>query len=115
MTVLLVVNAPPYGSEGPYNAFRLADALVLRDAHVEIFLLGDGVHAARAGQEPRDAHASLEQMLVGLLERGVGVACCGTCCHARGVAEDDLVEGVHVATIHDLAESVIRCERTLSF
>ncbi len=29
MTVLLVVNTPPYGSEGPYNAFRLAEALAL--------------------------------------------------------------------------------------
>ncbi len=35
MSVLLVVNTPPYGSEGPYNAFRLAESLVLRDEHVE--------------------------------------------------------------------------------
>ena len=115
MTVLLVVNTPPYGSEGPYNALRLADALALRNERVEIFLMGDGVHSARAGQEPREAHVSLEQILLGLLERGVGVTCCGTCCRARGVREDDLVEGVHVATIHDLAEAVTRCERTLSF
>ena len=33
----------PYGSEGPYNAFRLADALALRDEHVEVFLMGDAV------------------------------------------------------------------------
>jgi tRNA 2-thiouridine synthesizing protein D len=115
MTVLLVVNSPPYGGEGPYNAFRLADALVLRGERVEVFLMGDGVHAARAGQEPREAHASLEPMLVGLLERGVGVVCCGTCCRARGVRDGDLVDGVQVATIHDLAEAVARCERTLSF
>jgi sulfur relay (sulfurtransferase) complex TusBCD TusD component (DsrE family) len=115
MTVLLVVTTPPYGSEGPYNAFRLADALALRDERVEVFLMGDGVHAARAGQEPREAHASLEPMLGGLLERGVAVACCGTCCRARGVRDGDLIEGVHVATIHDLAEAVARCERTLSF
>lgn len=115
MTVLLVVNTPPYGSEGPYNAFRLADALALRGEHVEVFLMGDGVHAARAGQAPREAHASLEQMLAGLLERGVGVVCCGTCCRARGVAENELLDGVTLATIHDLAEAVVRCERTLSF
>lgn len=115
MKVLLVVNTAPYGSEGPYNAFRLAEALVLRDEHVEVFLMGDGVHAARAGQEPRDSHASLEPMLVGLLERGVGVVCCGTCCRARGVVERDLVEGVRQETIHDLATSVSRCERTLTF
>jgi uncharacterized protein involved in oxidation of intracellular sulfur len=77
--------------------------------------MGDGVHAARAGQAPREAHASLEQMLDGLLERGVMVACCGTCCRARGVAEGDLADGVTLATIHDLAEGVARCERTLSF
>jgi sulfur relay (sulfurtransferase) complex TusBCD TusD component (DsrE family) len=115
MTVLLVVNTPPYGSEGPYNALRLAEALSLREERVEVFLMGDGVHAARAGQEPREAHASLEPMLTGLLERGVGIACCGTCCRARGVREGDLVEGVRMATIHDLAEAVTRCERTLSF
>ena len=27
MNALLVVSTPPYGSEGPYNALRLADAL----------------------------------------------------------------------------------------
>ena len=73
MSVLLVVNTAPYGSEGPYNALRLAEALALRDEHVEVFLMGDAVHAARAGQDPRGAHASLEQMLLGLLEQGVDV------------------------------------------
>lgn len=115
MAVLLVVNTPPYGSEGPYNAFRLAEALALREEHVEVFLMGDGVHAARAGQDPRDAHASLGMMLGGLLARGVAVACCGTCCRARGVVEGDLADGVTTATIHDLAEAVMRCERILSF
>ena len=37
--------------------------------HVEVFLMGDAVHAARAGQDPRGGHASLEQMLLGLLEQ----------------------------------------------
>ena len=115
MTILLVVNTPPYGSEGPYNALRLAEALTLREEHVELFLMGDGVHAARAGQEPREAHASLEQMLVGLLGRGANVACCGTCCRARGIGESDVVVGVSMSTIHDLAEAVVRCGRTLSF
>ncbi len=115
MSVLLVVNTAPYGSEGPYNAFRLAEALALRDEHVEIFLMGDGVHAARAGQDPRGAHASLESMLSGLLERSVDVFCCGTCCTTRGLQEADLVTGVRVATIHDLAAALSRSARSLSF
>jgi uncharacterized protein involved in oxidation of intracellular sulfur len=115
MSVLIVVNTAPYGSEGPYNAFRLAEALVLRDEHVEVFLLGDAVHAARGGQDPRGAHASLEQMLLGLLDRAVDVACCGTCCTARGLAEDDLVPGVRVETIHDLAAATVRSDKVVSF
>lgn len=115
MAVLLVVTTAPYGSEGPYNACRLADALALRGEHVEVFLMGDGVGAALAAQDPRGAHASLEQMLVALLEKGVEVSCCGTCCAARGITEDHLVEHARVATIHDLAEATVRCDRVVSF
>ena len=115
MSVLIVVNTAPYGSEGPYSAFRLAEALAPRDAHVEVFLMGDAVHAARAGQDPRGAHASLELMLLGLLERAVDVSCCGTCCITRGLAEDDVVPGVRVETIHDLAAAIARSDKVVSF
>ncbi len=115
MSVLLVVNTAPYGSEGAYNALRLAEALALREEHVEVFLMGDGVHAARAGQDPRGAHASLEQMLRDLLERSVDVFCCGTCCATRGLRGEHLIPGVHVAAIHDLAASLARTDRSLSF
>jgi uncharacterized protein involved in oxidation of intracellular sulfur len=115
MSVLLVVNTAPYGSEGPYNAFRLADALALRGEHVEVFLMGDAVAAARAGQDPRGAHVSLEQMLADLLERGAEVSCCGTCCATRGLGEEHLVAHARVATIHDLAEAAVRNDRVLSF
>lgn len=115
MSVLIVVNTAPYGSEGPYNAFRLADALALREEHVEMFLMGDGVHAARAGQDPRGAHASLEEMLRQLLDKGVDVACCGTCCTTRGIMEDAVVPGVRVETIHDLAAATVRSDKVVSF
>jgi uncharacterized protein involved in oxidation of intracellular sulfur len=115
MSVLIVVNTAPYGSEGPYHAFRLADALAVRNEHVEVFLMGDAVQAARAGQDPRGAHASLEQMLLDLLDRAVDVSCCGTCCVARGLAEDDVVPGVRVETIHDLAAATARSDKVISF
>ena len=115
MAVLIVVSTAPYGSEGPYNAFRLADALALRDEHVEIFLMGDGVWAARAGQDPRGAHASLQQMIEDLLEKGVDVTCCGTCCTTRGLTESDFVPQVRLGTIHDLAAATARSDKVVSF
>ena len=115
MSVLLVVSSAPYGSEGPFNAFRLAEALAIREEHVEVFLMGDAVHAARAGQDPRGAHASLEQMLAGLLEKGVDVTCCGTCCSTRGITERDLVAQARMGTIHDLAAATLRSDQVVSF
>ncbi|MGZ4199959.1 MAG: DsrE/DsrF/TusD sulfur relay family protein [Thermoleophilia bacterium] len=115
MATALIVNASPYGTETPYNALRLAGAIAVRDEFVELFLLGDGVHLARGGQDPRDAHASLEAMLRELLERGVVVTACGTCCQTRGLVAGDLVDGVAVGTIHDLAALVARSDRTLTF
>jgi uncharacterized protein involved in oxidation of intracellular sulfur len=115
MSVLLVVNTAPYGTEGPYNAFRHAEALALRGEHVEVFLMGDAVTAATAGQDPRGAHASLEHLLVELLKKGVDVSCCGTCCSTRGLTEDRLVAHARVATIHDLAEATVRSDRVVSF
>ena len=115
MSVPLVVTTAPCGSEGPYNAFRVADALALRGEHVEVFLMGDAVWAARSGRYPRGAYASLEQQIGQLLEKGADVSCCGTCCATRGLSEDQLAQHAHVATIHDLAEATVRSARVISF
>ena len=50
MSVLLVVSSAPYGSEGPFNAFRFADARATRDEHVGVFLAGDAVTFGKAHQ-----------------------------------------------------------------
>jgi len=115
VATLMIVNSAPYGSEGVYNALRLAEALIVKEEWVDLFLMGDGVHAARRGQDPRGAHASVESMLVALVGKGVGTTACGTCCQTRGLAEDDLIEGVRVGSIHDLAGLVVSSDRQLSF
>jgi sulfur relay (sulfurtransferase) complex TusBCD TusD component (DsrE family) len=115
MATVVLVNTAPYGTEGPYNALRLAQALALQGEEVDLFFMGDGVHTGRAGQEPLTAHASLEGMLREVLERAVPVTLCGTCCKARGVAENELVKGVRVGTIKELADLVRRADRVVSF
>ena len=115
MSVALLINASPYGSESPYNALRLALALELAGEPVELLLMGDAVNMARRGQDPRGAHVSVEALLVELIEKGAGVTLCGTCCQTRGLQESDLVEGAGTGTIHDFASTVRKSDKVISF
>jgi sulfur relay (sulfurtransferase) complex TusBCD TusD component (DsrE family) len=115
LATTLIVNGVPYGSELPYNALRLAGALLAKEEWVELFFLGDGVHTARRGQDPRGAHASLEEMLVDLLDKGAVATLCGTCCQTRGLGAADVVEGARLGTIHELADLVLRSDRVVAF
>jgi uncharacterized protein involved in oxidation of intracellular sulfur len=115
MNVLVIVNDQPYGSERPYNALRLATALSKRDGvDLRVFLFGDAVMCAIAGQQLPEGHYHLDRMLKPLVRRGE-VACCGTCMDARGLEEAMLVEGARRSTLEELTDWALWAERTLTF
>jgi uncharacterized protein involved in oxidation of intracellular sulfur len=69
--VLFIINDGPYGNERPYNALRLAFNLVKRpEVKMRIFLTGDGVLCARAGQETPEGYYNIERMLAAIARRG---------------------------------------------
>ena len=116
MSVLLVVNTAPYGSEGPYNAFRLADALALRGEHVELFLMGDAVD--RRTRRPGPARRARLARADARRPAGEGrrrQPAAAPAAPTRGLTEDQLVAHARVATIHDLAEATVRSDRVVSF
>jgi uncharacterized protein involved in oxidation of intracellular sulfur len=68
---LIVINDGPYGSERPYNALRLALNLVKRTGvRVRVFLVGDGVQCAVAGQKTPEGYYNIERMVKSLAQRG---------------------------------------------
>ncbi len=68
---LFIVNDSPYGSEHPYNALRLALNLVKREeTRIRVYLMGDGVNCAIAGQHPPAGYYNIENMLKSLAKRG---------------------------------------------
>ena len=68
---LVIVNDSPYGNERPYNALRLAMNLAKRpEALVRVFLIGDGVNCAMAGQKTPDGYYNVERMFKLLTHRG---------------------------------------------
>jgi uncharacterized protein involved in oxidation of intracellular sulfur len=116
-TLTVILNDAPYGNEKIWNALRLAQALasITVKMKVNIFLLGDAVAAAKKGQKPPQGYYNLEEMLKGLVSHGVEVIACRTCIHARGLTEGDLIDGVCVGTMMDLAHWVEDSQKVLSF
>lgn len=116
MTILLVLNDPPYGTERSYNGLRLALQLARQDdVTVRVFLMADAVACARPGQTTPDGYYNLERMLRGLVKRGIEIGACGTCMDARGVTNTDLLDGIHRSSMEELGRWVVEADRTVTF
>lgn len=114
----MLIQSAPYGDERVWNAFRLAQALIVKSIglNVNIFFTGDAVITAKKGQKPPKGYYNLELMLKDLIKKGVKVVCCYTCIAARGLTQSELIEGVIVgSTVGDLAKWVKESEKVLSF
>lgn len=114
-TTLFILNDAPYGSERAYNALRLAGALAGREGErIQLFLLGDAVGCAKAGQKVAEGYYNVQVMLGKVLRKGQ-VALCGTCLDARGISETELIEGVKRGTMAQLAEWTAQTDKVLVF
>jgi len=72
MKILVILNDPPYGTERSYNGLRLAGSLLRLqpDLDLSVFLMGDAVFSAKAGQETPTGYYNLERMLKPILRSG---------------------------------------------
>jgi uncharacterized protein involved in oxidation of intracellular sulfur len=116
MNVLLVINGSAYGLDSTYNAVRLSATLAKRDdVIVTVFLMGDGVTTAMAGQKTPDGYYKLDRMLTIVLRNGGQILCCGTCMDARGIQDAMLMEGARRSTMEELADNTLSAEKVLVF
>ncbi|MBI3961179.1 MAG: DsrE family protein [Deinococcus sp.] len=111
----MVIQDPPYGSEKPYNALRYASALLTNQVGVQIFLLADGVAVAKRNQKTPTGYYNTAQMLSELLAKDVKVKSCATCCAARGLSQPELVEGVEIGHMSDLARWTKESDAVVTF
>lgn len=116
MKTLFVLNDPAYGTERSYNGLRLANALGKRDdEEVRIFLMGDAVTCAAAGQQTPNGYYNLERMIAAAARRGSLVGLCGSCMDARGLDEQRLAQGAQRSSLEQLAEWTAWADRVLVF
>jgi len=113
--VTMVLQDAPYGSEKVWNALRLSRALLSAGSKVRIFLYADSVTAAKKGQAPPKGFYNVAEMFSGLIEKGVEVRSCITCTKARGLTQEDFIEGAVVGATMDLANWVAEGGQVMVF
>ncbi|HEY4621404.1 MAG TPA: DsrE family protein [Gaiellaceae bacterium] len=116
MNVLVIVNDPPYGTERCFNALRLAGALAKREGvDTRIFLMGDAVGCAMAGQVVPDGYYHLDRMLTSALRHGAEVGLCGTCMDARAIDEGEIVAGARRSSLEELTDWTLWADEVVTF
>ncbi len=114
MNILMILNDPPYGTERSFNGLRLAKTLLDKGEKLTVFLMADAVSCAKQGQKVPNGYYSIERMLKPIVRSGE-LLLCGTCMDARGLAENEVLDGARRSTMDELASKTIEADRVLVF
>lgn len=115
MSILIILNDPPYGTERSYNGLRMAKAISNGgNTHVTVFLMADAVICAKRGQIVPQGYYNIELMLKSVLRKGE-VLLCGTCMDARGITDDDIINGAQRSTMQELSDRTLTNDKVLVF
>jgi tRNA 2-thiouridine synthesizing protein D len=116
MTIFtIIIYEAPYAKERALSALRFAWTADLEGNKVRIWLFENGIYLAKKGQKPAQGLTNYGQMLDDLIQGGMEVKGCGVCAEARGLTQADLIDGVKLATIHDLIEWTTISDKVITF
>ena len=116
MRILVILNEPPYGNERSYNGLRLAGSLARqKDVQAKVFLIGDAASCAKKGQKVPQGFYNVQLMLAGVVRHTGVIGACGSCMDARGITDEELVEGVHRSSMEELTAWTLEADKVISF
>jgi tRNA 2-thiouridine synthesizing protein D len=120
-TITVVLGDPPYGKQRVYTALRFS-LVALHEGHqANLFLVEDGVFAAKTGQQPPEMPVgdagmpNCGQMLEAAIQEGLTVKACKVCSVERGLKLEEVMEGVEMGSMVDLVNWVVESDRTVFF
>ena len=115
VTYTIIINEAPYAKERALSALRFAMTADIEGHKVNLWLFENGVYLAKKGQKPTQGLINHGQMLQSLVEGGVEVKACVVCCEARGLSQSDLLDGIKIATVHELVDWTINSDKVVTF
>jgi len=95
-------------------AVKLARAALDKGYGVRMFGYGEGVSLIKKGQDPK-RFPNVGNETKELVEKGLEVVVCETCCKARGIARGEEIEGTKIGSLtNDLSRFVAEGDRMVT-
>jgi uncharacterized protein involved in oxidation of intracellular sulfur len=116
MKFLFVLHDPPYGTERTYNGIRWARQMIDADGNneVKVFNFADAVISVTTGQKVPNGFYNLGKMTKALIDKGGVIGNCGACMDARGMADEQLIDGAHRSSMAELAEWTLWADKVIN-
>ncbi len=116
MDMLMILNDAPYGQGRSHEGLRLAMALLQIEDELDLtlYFTNDAVLCVKRGQKTPNGYYNMERMLKPILRRGTVLAC-ETCLEVRGLLQEDLIEGVRIAKLGELAQLTLEADKVLVY
>ncbi len=111
-TFTIIIGDGVYTKERPFTLLRFAYTALLEDHKINIFLVEDGIFVGKKNQNPA-AYENVGKWMKDVISEGATVKACGVCMKARGMTEDELIEGIKKTTMNGLVEMCVEADNVL--
>ena len=111
-TFTIIIADGAYASERPYTMLRFAYTALLEEHKINIFLVEDGVFVGKKNQEPA-SYDNVGKWMKDVIEEGANVKACGVCMKARGLSQDEFIDGIEKTTMNTLVEMCAEADNVL--
>ena len=108
----VIIADGPYTKERPFTMLRFAYTALLEDHKINIFLVEDGILVGKKNQDP-SAYDNVGKWMKDVLSEGATVKACSVCMKARGMTEDELIEGIKKTTMNTLVDMCVEADKVL--
>ena len=108
----IIIADGPYTSERPFTMLRFAYTALLEGHTINIFLVEDGIFVGKKNQDPT-TYDNVGKWMKDVIAEGANVKACGVCMRARGLSEEEFVEGIKKTTMNALVEMCVEADDVL--
>jgi len=99
----VVIGNGAYTSERPYTMLRFAYTALLDGHKINIFLVEDGIFVGKKNQNPT-TYDNVGKWMTDVIQEGANVKACGVCMKARGLIDEELMDGISKTSMHGFLE-----------